>query len=127
VTVLARTASMADAAATIIANAADLAGHPGIVRVPARELQPDSDLGEIAVTRFVPPLAKVDIHRALAAGRTAAEAHIAEGLILGAALHLQGVTAVAGLSGHSSAQVPLHAPAGIFRVGPAGSLSVAKQ
>src|SRR5450755_544794 len=32
VTVLARTASQADAAATIIANAVDLPGHPAIVR-----------------------------------------------------------------------------------------------
>ena len=36
VTVLADRAAMADAAATIIANAVDLPGHPAIVRVPAR-------------------------------------------------------------------------------------------
>ena len=36
VTVLARTASQADAAATIIANAVDLPGHPAILRVPAQ-------------------------------------------------------------------------------------------
>src|SRR5262249_26464473 len=45
VTVLAKTASQADAAATIIANVVDLPGHPAILRVPAIELQPDSDLG----------------------------------------------------------------------------------
>jgi len=45
VTVLARTASQADAAATMIANAVDLPGHPGIARVPACDIQPDSDLG----------------------------------------------------------------------------------
>src|SRR5215471_8358143 len=45
VTVLATTAAQADAAATIIANAVDLPGHPAIIRQPANELQPDSDLG----------------------------------------------------------------------------------
>ena len=53
VTVLARTASQADAAATIIANAVDLPGHPAIVRCPAHDLQPDSDLGARLVTRGV--------------------------------------------------------------------------
>ena len=38
VTVLARTASQADAAATIIANAVDLPGHPAIVRCPGRSV-----------------------------------------------------------------------------------------
>ena len=38
VTVLARTASQADAAATIIANAVDLPGHPAIVRCPAQRV-----------------------------------------------------------------------------------------
>ena len=41
VTVLADRAAVADAAATIIANAVDLPGHGGIVRVPARELAQD--------------------------------------------------------------------------------------
>ncbi|MFM7442849.1 MAG: UPF0280 family protein, partial [Tabrizicola sp.] len=45
VTVLARTAVMADAAATMVANAVNL-HHPGILRCPAREKQCDSDLGE---------------------------------------------------------------------------------
>ena len=59
VTVLARTASQADAAATVIANAVDLPGHPAIVRCPAQDLQPDSDLGAAAghprCRRFVGP------------------------------------------------------------------------
>ena len=53
VTVLAPTAAMADAAATVIANAVDLPNHPAIQRVPANSLQPDSDLGAIPVTRTV--------------------------------------------------------------------------
>ena len=74
VTVLARTASQADAAATIIANAVDLPGHPAIVRCPANELQPDSDLGARLVTRDVGALGgKRDRRRAegrVAAGRS---------------------------------------------------------
>src|SRR5690606_39314031 len=41
-TVLARSGAAADAAATIIANAVDLPGHPAIVRTPAVDLAPDS-------------------------------------------------------------------------------------
>ncbi len=61
VTVLARTASQADAAATVIANAVDLPGHPAVIRVPANDLQPDSDLGARLVTRAVGNLSAADI------------------------------------------------------------------
>src|SRR5690606_11493942 len=44
VTVLARTAAQADAAATMVANAVDV-DDPGIVRRPACELRDDTDLG----------------------------------------------------------------------------------
>src|SRR5207302_3045389 len=53
VTVLAESAAAADAAATVIANAVDLPGHPAITRVPACELAPDSDLGTRLVTQDV--------------------------------------------------------------------------
>ena len=53
VTVLAKTASQADAAATIIANAVDLPQHPAIIRCTANAVQPDSDLGGRLVTRDV--------------------------------------------------------------------------
>lgn len=49
VTVLARDAAAADAAATVIANAVD-AEHPAVRRAPAVELDPDSDLGGRLVT-----------------------------------------------------------------------------
>src|SRR5436190_17658923 len=68
VTVLANTASQADAAATIIANAVDLPGHPAIVRCPANELQPDSDLGDRLVTRDVGELSADEIEAALESG-----------------------------------------------------------
>ena len=96
VTVLAGTAAAADAAATIIANAVDLPGHPDIVRVPASTLQPDSDLGERLVTRFVAPLSRREIGTALHAGSVCGEDLLRRGLILGAALHLGGITQVVG-------------------------------
>jgi uncharacterized protein len=99
VTVLARTASQADAAATIIANAVDLPGHPAIVRCPAEELQPDSDLGARLVTRDVGRLEAFEIAAALEAGSDKARALLASGLIDGAALHLQGETRVVALKG----------------------------
>src|SRR6266850_4565163 len=72
VTVLAPTAAMADAAATVIANEVDLPNHAGILRVPATDLQPDSDLGTRLVTRHVPDLAPADVAKALDAGEAAA-------------------------------------------------------
>jgi ApbE superfamily uncharacterized protein (UPF0280 family) len=90
VTVLARTAAMADAAATMVANAVDLPGHPGIRRRPACEIQADSDLGTRRVTVAVPALSPQDRDAALATGLAAAERFRARGLIEGAAIYLQG-------------------------------------
>jgi len=92
VTILAASAAEADAAATIVANAVDLPGHPAIRRRPAVEVQPDSDLGERLVTREVRSLGAAEIAAALAAGEACAERLRAEGHIAAAALHLQGVT-----------------------------------
>lgn len=88
VTVLARSAPMADAAATMIANAVDLPEHPAITRRPARDLAPDSDLGHRPVTTAVGPLAPADIATALTAGETAARNFRAQGLIEAAAIFL---------------------------------------
>ncbi|HWN79660.1 MAG TPA: UPF0280 family protein [Bradyrhizobium sp.] len=90
VTVLARTASQADAAATIIANAVDVPGHPAIVRCPAHDLQPDSDLGARLVTRSVGKLSADEIEAALESGAACARKLLAAGLIDGAALRLLG-------------------------------------
>jgi len=99
VTVLARTASQADAAATIIANAVDLPGHPAVARVPANELQPDSDLGARLVTREVGALSESEIEQALEAGADCARRLLASGLIEGAALRLKGKTLLVGTRG----------------------------
>jgi len=95
VTVLARNAAEADVAATLIANAVD-ADHPRIERVPARELDPDSDLGERAVTVAVGVLPDASVIEALAAGAAAAEAMAADGRIVAAHLVLQGGTRTVG-------------------------------
>jgi ApbE superfamily uncharacterized protein (UPF0280 family) len=92
VTVLARTAAQADAAATIIANAVDLPGHPAVRRCPANDLQPDSDLGARLVTRDVGRLADGEIATALDAGADKARKLLAAGLIERAALRLHGAT-----------------------------------
>jgi uncharacterized protein len=99
VTVLARTASQADAAATIIGNAVDLPGHPAIARRPACDLQPDSDLGARLVTRDVGKLSGFEIEDALEAGAACARRLLAAGLIDGAALRLHGETVVVTMSG----------------------------
>lgn len=92
VTVLAPTAAMADAAATVIANAIDLPGHPAIERLPASSIQSDSDLGTRLVTRNVGPLTEAEIETALAGGLAEAQRLRAAGLIVAAAMHLQGVS-----------------------------------
>ncbi len=88
VTVLARTASEADAAATVIANAVDVA-DPRIVRLPACEVKDDTDLGSLAVTVDVPPLEPNLVLQALRAGLKRAQALRAAGLIWSAALVCQ--------------------------------------
>ena len=89
VTVLARTAAAADAAATLIANAVNC-DAPGIVRAPASQLKDDSDLGERQVTVHVPALTPESRLSALTGGRLEAEGFRARGHIHAAALFLQG-------------------------------------
>lgn len=89
VTVLARDAASADAAATIIANAVDI-DHPAVERTPARMLDPDSDLGDRLVTTKVGALDSETIRAALARGAERARGLSAQGLIRDCALSLQG-------------------------------------
>ena len=79
-----------------IANAVDLPGHPGVVRRPANELQPDSDLGARLVTRDVAALTESEIENALEAGADCARRLLGAGLIEGAALQLQGEAMLVG-------------------------------
>ena len=95
VTVLARDAATADAAATLIANAVDL-DSPAIARRPARDLDPDSDLGERPVVVACGALTPDEVAAALSAGLARAEAWCRAGLIRGAALRLAGEARLAG-------------------------------
>ena len=89
VTVLAKTAAMADAAATVIANAVNVV-HPGIVRRPACDIRDDSDLGAMLVTVDVPRLSSDQVRRALLAGQREADSLVQRGLIESAVLVCQG-------------------------------------
>lgn len=89
VTVLAKTAAMADSAATVIANAVNVV-HPGIVRRPASDIRDDTDLGAMLVTVDVPRLSSDLVRRALLAGQREAESLVQTGLIESAVLVCQG-------------------------------------
>lgn len=96
VTVLAKSAAEADAAATMIANAVDLPDHPAVVRAPAVSLSLDNDLGERLVTREVGMLQSREITEALDRGRRVAEELRARHLIVAAALFLRGEYRICG-------------------------------
>ena len=106
VTVLADRAAMADAAATIIANAVDLPGHPAVTRVPAHDLAPDNDLGARMVTQNVGELSSDEISAALDAGAAVASSLFSTGLIRSAALCLNGDTRI--VNGLSETERSLH-------------------
>ena len=80
VTVLAATASQADAAASLIANQVNIE-HPDIDRVPACDIRDDTDLGTRRVTRHVPPLTLGQIMTALQRGLAYAQGLQRRGLI----------------------------------------------
>ncbi|GAA2883004.1 hypothetical protein GGQ99_002933 [Aminobacter niigataensis] len=97
VTVLAANGAAADAAATLVANAVDLPGHPAIVRRPACELAPDSDLGDRLATTGVGLLTPREIFRALDAGLAVADQMRRQGSIQTAVLFLAGEHRVSGM------------------------------
>jgi ApbE superfamily uncharacterized protein (UPF0280 family) len=100
VTVLAADAAAADAAATMIANAVDVPGHPAVARVPARDIDPDSDLGERPVTVAVGPLPPEAVAAALEAGLREARSMQRRGLLAQAFLSLQGSVLTTAASDH---------------------------
>ncbi len=95
VTVLARSAAAADVAATLIANAVDV-DHPAVVRSPAFESDPDTDLGDRLITVEVGVLDEESIEIALQSGIGVARDMQARGLIEAASLTLQCQTRVIG-------------------------------
>jgi ApbE superfamily uncharacterized protein (UPF0280 family) len=95
VTVLARSASMADAAATMIANAVNI-DDPAIERLPACEVRDGSDLGDLPVTVAVGLLPSQKVAQALESGACRAAELQARGLIAAAYLQLQDQVRVIG-------------------------------
>lgn len=88
VTILAATASQADAAASIVANAVD-ADHPAIQRRPANECKDDSDLGALPVTVQVPPLPTSVVRDAVESGLSRAAELQSRGLLHAAVIVCQ--------------------------------------
>ena len=109
VTVLAVSGAAADAAATLIGNAVTL-DHPRIERRPAREMQPDSDLGALPVVVAVGDLSLHDVSIALAAGAAEAQRMRERGLIEGAFLSLRGQHRIVGTLPRLAASVTRNAP-----------------
>ncbi len=101
VTVLALSAARADVAATLIANAVDLPEDPRILRQPASDLQPDSDLADTPVVTNCDELSLSEIHQALRAGQARAFQYQQSNRITGAALFLQGESSLIGPTGFS--------------------------
>jgi len=89
VTIFAADAAAADAAATMVANAVNVA-HPAIRRMPASRVRADSDLGELPVTVGVGALPAPTRAEALDGGRARARDLQRQGLIHAAYLALQG-------------------------------------
>lgn len=101
VTVLARTAAEADAAATIVANAVDVA-DPGIQRLPGRQVRDDSDLGDIPVTVHVPLLHHAQARLALQRGLKKAQELQSRDLLWCALLFCQGQFAATTAGGEAA-------------------------
>jgi uncharacterized protein len=95
VTVLAASGAAADAAATMIANAVDVAS-PAVERRRACDVDDDSDLGARLVTVGVGALPDGAVETALANGAALAGQLAEGGLIWGAVLALRGRYRVAG-------------------------------
>lgn len=125
VTVLASDAASADVAATLIANAVDLPGHPAIERRPARALSPDSDLGERLVTTAVGRLEAGEIAEALERGFALAEEFRRRGLIEAAVTFLGREARVCG--GFPTGEAPGRASLGRPEGGNVGRLPSGKR
>jgi uncharacterized protein len=89
VTVVAKTASLADAAATAVANAS-LVEHAQVVRRPAEELDPYTDIPGVAVTVKAGPLSDAMKIIAVELALKRAQDLISREVILGAFVAVQG-------------------------------------
>ncbi|MGE5840127.1 MAG: UPF0280 family protein [Deltaproteobacteria bacterium] len=92
-TTIARTASLADAAATAVANASFLEDEQ-VQRRPAEELDPYTDIAGLDVTVKVGALSEEKKSRALSQAIRRAEDLVQREVILGAFVAVQGLTAM---------------------------------
>lgn len=93
VTALGVTASLADAAATSIANACDC-DDPCVERCLAGEIDPQSDIADLTITRTVGALCEQSAEEALSEGAKRAEELCERGVILGAIIFVSGKMAL---------------------------------
>ena len=93
VTVLADNASVADAAATAVANSS-FVKDKGIIQMPAQNIDPSSDLAGIHVTSEVKPLSTESIRKAVGNARRKADNLFQKDLIIGAFIALGSVYTV---------------------------------
>lgn len=107
VTVVARNAAAADAAATLVANAVNV-DHPAVHRRPAHAVRDDTDLRDLPVTVAVGALPEDAIDAALGAGLQVAQRMQTSGLIHAACLRLQGHTRIAAPLHYHKAQAVRH-------------------
>ena len=89
VTVFAKNAAIADAAATLIANEVNVESS-AVIRAPAKEYYPDSDLGTRLVTVGVLELAESEIEQALRSGAAFAKSLCSNSKIFEAFISLKG-------------------------------------
>ena len=89
-TVVARTASLADAAATAVANASFLEDEQ-VLRRPAEEIDPYTDIAGLDITVTVGPLSEEMKSRAVSQSIRRAEDLVQQGVILGAFVAVQGM------------------------------------
>lgn len=89
VTVLAENSSMADAAATSIANAC-ICDDPAIVQCPAEDLDYGTDIKGLLVTKSVGNLKTESVLEALMSGKRRAESLLRCGMIKGAVIFVSG-------------------------------------
>jgi uncharacterized protein len=87
--VAAENAALADACATVVANAV-FVDDPGIVQRPAAELDPNTDIPTLLVTDHVGALTRVALHAALSEGIRKAQELLAVGTIAGAVIGVGG-------------------------------------
>lgn len=107
VTALAASSSLADAAATSIANSC-YSDDPAVFRCLAEDIDPDTDIRGLLVTKRVGELKKESVCEALFYGKRRAEDLLKRGMIRGAVIFVSGEMTVVGDGGPGSGPFEVH-------------------